>query len=335
MSAVRRFGSGDWGSVRVANLDLPMRAIVTVISVAAWLTVTVLLTSLEDTLNAAVANVSFVVGLVLLASLTRTIDVFTVLRAFLLGAVAMAIVLLLAGPLGGLASDPRSTVDPIAEEVVKLIPLGLLLWQARRFSVWQLGATDFLLIAVAAGAGFALVEDSYIRMNQGWGETVPLLPTTEIYDDRIRGVHRVIAGHAVWTGLAGVTIGIAWLWAHIRPALLLAPLGFVVVTIDHMSSNSGHRLPELGLLVVALFVVGLLAVLALDLYVLRRAIPAVPDLDAALARPGSLLSRWDRWLESRRLRFAAWRFARRSARSGAAQLALERSVIQLVDGPAS
>jgi RsiW-degrading membrane proteinase PrsW (M82 family) len=316
----------------LAGVDVPLRVIITAVGVALWLLVAVLLTTFEDTLAAAIANLGFVAGLVLIATLTRTIGLVTVLRAFLLGAVAMAIMLLLAQPLGGLSSDPSSSVDPIAEELLKLAPLGLLVWQARRTSIWQLGATDILLICVAAGAGFALVEDAYIRMNEGWGDGVPFMPTTEIYDDRIRGVHRIIAGHAVWTGLAGATIGLAWLLGHIRPLLLLAPLGFLVATADHMSSNSGHRLPELGLLVIVLFVAGLVAVLAIDLFVLRRPLPAVPELDAALARPAKLVARWGRLLEGRRLRFAAWRFAPRSARSGAAQRAVEHSVVDIVDG---
>lgn len=244
----------------------------------------------------------------------------------------MAIMLLLGQPLGGLARDPSTTVDPIAEEALKLAPLALLTWQGRRLWNWQLGATDILLIAVAAGAGFAVVEDAYIRMNEGWGETLPFLPTTEIYEDRIRG-SRIIPGHAVWTGLAGVTIGVAWLMAHIRPMLVVAPLGFAIALADHIASNSGHALPELAVLVIVLFVASVVGVVALDLYVLRRKLPSVPELDAALSRPGPLPARWSRLLKSRRLRFAAWRFAPRSARAGAAQRALERSVVELVDSP--
>jgi hypothetical protein len=115
--------------------------------------------------------------------------------------------------------------------------------------------------------------------------------------------------------------------------LVVAPVGFAVALADHIASNSGHALPELAVVVIVLFVAGVIAVVALDLYVLRRKLPSVPELDAALSRPAPLPARWSRMLESRRLRFAAWRFAPRSARAGAAQQALEQSVIELVDSP--
>ncbi|MEP7159072.1 MAG: PrsW family glutamic-type intramembrane protease [Chloroflexota bacterium] len=334
MTVMRDLGRPDWGRVRIGSVELPLRGVVSVTGIALWLAIAVVLAGFDHTLAAVAANAGFVAGLVLLASLTRTIGVITVARVFVLGALAMAIMLLIAGPLAGLARDPSTTVDPIAEELLKLIPLVLLLWQGRRLSIWQLGATDILLIAVAAGAGFAVVEDAYIRMNEGWGDTLPFLPTTEIYEDRIRG-SRIIPGHAIWTGLAGVTIGVAWLVAHIRPVLVVAPLGFAIALADHIASNSGHALPELAVLVIILFVTGVVGVVALDLFVLRRKLPAVPELDAAISRPGPLTARWRRLLASRRLRFAAWRFAPRSARSGAAQRAVEASVIELVDNRSS
>lgn len=334
MTVIRRFTGADWGRVHIGSVELPLRGVVALTGVALWLVIALLLTSFDDTLAALIANTGFVAGLFLLASLTRTIGLLTVTRAFMLGALAMAIMLLLAQPLGGLARDPSTTVDPIAEELLKLTPLALLLWQGRRLSIWQLGATDILLIAVAAGAGFAVVEDAYIRMSEGWGDTLPFLPTTEIYEDRIRG-SRIIAGHAIWTGLAGLTIGVAWLMAHVRPMLALAPLGFLIATADHISNNSGLSLPELAVVVIVLFVAGVVAAIAVDLYVLRRKLPSVAELESSLSRPLPLVARWSRLLESRRLRFAAWRFAPRSARSGAAQRAVEASVIELVDNPSS
>jgi hypothetical protein len=242
----------------------------------------------------------------------------------------MAVMLLLAQPLEALASDPASTVDPIAEEILKLVPLALLLWQGRRIRNWQLGATDIVLIAVAAGAGFAVVEDAYIRMNAGWGDTVPFLPTTEIAGDRIRG-DRLIPGHAIWTALSGATIGAAWLMVRQRWALAIAPIGFVVATADHLGVNGG-TMPLLGPIVILLFLASVAGVIALDLWVLRQTLPSVPALDAALSRAAPLPERWRRILESRRLRFAAWRVAR-SPESGdsGAKRAVRQSVTELVD----
>ncbi len=310
-----------------------MRLALAVPGVIIWLLIGGLLTGFDNILAAFAANAGFVAGLFLLASLTRTVSAMTVVRAFLLGASAMAVMLLIAQPLGALATDPSNTVDPIAEELLKLAPLGILLWQARRYRIWQLGATDILLLAVAAGAGFAVVEDAYIRMDQGWGETLPFLPTTEIYVDRIRG-SRIIAGHAIWTGLAGATIGLAWLMARIRPALAMAPLGFLIALADHIANNSGLSQPELAVVAIVAFVGGLAGVLALDLYVLSRRLPPVPELEAALSAPAPPLGRWRRVLESRRLRFAAWRLDRRpTAEVGGAKRALRQSVAELIDSP--
>jgi RsiW-degrading membrane proteinase PrsW (M82 family) len=319
--------------VRVGSVELPMRAVIAIPGVVVWLAIAVVLTGFDNTFAAFASNAIFVLGLFVVGSLTRTLGIMTVVRTFLLGASAMAVMLLVAQPLGSLSRDPASTVDPIAEEVLKLAPVAIVLWQGRRLRSWHLGATDIMLMAVAAGAGFAVVEDAYIRLNDGWGDTVPFMPTTEIHGDRIRG-DRLIAGHAIWTALSGVTIGIAWLMVRIRRVLAVAPLGFAIATIDHIGVNSGS-LPILGPLVIALFVVGVAALLAIDVWVLRQKIPAVPAIEAALTRPLPIAARWKRTVESRRLRFAAWRVPRHAMPvTGGAERALRASVVQLVDGSA-
>jgi RsiW-degrading membrane proteinase PrsW (M82 family) len=321
--------AGDWGSLRVGSVDVALRAVIAVVGVAAWLAVAIVLTGFDNTIAALAANAVFVVGLFVLATLTRTLSALLIVRAFLLGASAMAIMLLLGQPLGALSSDPASSVDPIAEELLKLTPLALLLWQGRRMSSWQLGATDVLLICAAAGAGFAVVEDAYIRMNEGWGDTLPFLPTTEIYSDRIRG-DRLISGHAIWAALSGITIGIALLMIRIRPALILAPLGFVIATADHIAVNS-QTMPFLAPVVIALFLAGTVAAIALDLYVQRRGLPPVPELDQAMPAISSPAARWPRIVEGRRLRYAAWRLDRRpAAEMGSVERAVRRSVERLL-----
>jgi RsiW-degrading membrane proteinase PrsW (M82 family) len=61
------------------------------------------------------------------------------------------------------------------------------------------------LLAVACGAGFGLVEDAYIRHAAAWGQTIAVLPLTEVNGDRL------VVGHAIWTAAAGGTLGIALL----------------------------------------------------------------------------------------------------------------------------
>ena len=322
--------SGDWGRLRVGGVDLPLRAVIAVAGVFVWLFIAVLLSGFDNVAAALAANAVFVAGLFVLGTLTRTLSALMIVRAFLLGASAMAIMLFLGQPLGALSSDPASTIDPIVEELLKLTPLALILWQGRRMSSWQLSATDVLLICAAAGAGFAVVEDAFIRMNEGWGDTLPLLPTTEIYSDRIRG-DRLIAGHAIWAALSGMTIGIALLMVRIRPLLILAPLGFVVATADHIAVNS-QTMPALAPVVIALFLGGTVGAIALDLYVQRHALPPVPELDQALPAPTSAVGRWRRIVEGRRLRYAAWRLDRHPTTAvGSVERAVRRSVEHLLE----
>lgn len=328
MAIFDRLRSSDWGRLRVGQLDVPLRLAVFAVGVTLWLVVTVILAGLSNTLAAVGANLAFVVGLVLLGSATRTVSVRQVTAAFLYGGLLLAVILLLGPLLAGVSDDPATTLGPAVEEILKLVPLGLLLWRGRRWRAWQFGATDFLLIAAAAGAGFAVVEDAHIRLRGGWGDVLPLLPPTEIVGDRI------IVGHAIWTALAGITAGVAWLLARSRGALAVAPLGFIVATVDHIAWNSG-TLPELGLLVIALFVAGVIGVIAADLYVLRRPLPAVAELDATARGARSPGGRWSYAIDLRRLRYAAWRLASGAPGSERAERAVRLKVVSIVDTPAA
>lgn len=207
----------------------------------------------------------------------------------------------------GVSSDQATSflAGPI-EEMLKLVPLlgvALLAWnRVRRF-----GATDFLLVAAASGAGFQLVEDLLRRtVQKPWfiGSVLmdgdqftnygpwTLFPGWADYDEL------ELSGHAVSSGLVGAAIGLAvllaargggWRLTWVLPAITLA-----WVTADHMVFNDTTGLGAARLLPAPLVdlheMVGgghanryalltlLAAAVAVDYAALRRGRTGVPAL---------------------------------------------------------
>lgn len=302
---VDRHAAG-WGTLTLGDATIPLRLVVGVVGALLWLLVMVLQTG-EHAFTALITNLLFVVPLVLLASLTRTVSLRLLVALFLTGAFLMG-VMLVAGiflaPLGSAASD---LIGPILEEVLKLAPVAYLLWRWRGRRTWSLGATDVVIMAAVSGAGFGLVEDAHIRAKFGWPDQIDWLPVTEI----IAG--RVIPGHAIWTTIAGAGIGIALMIRHLRlPAIALALGAFAWVLADHVTNNMG-TLEILGTVSIVLLFVGVIAAIGIDLYALSRPRPSVPEF-ATPATSGSgirpLAVRWSFISGRRALAYALWRFSR-------------------------
>lgn len=123
-----------------------------------------------------------------------------------------------------LGAEPTLAVGVIEEAAKLLVPLAVLL-----FTRYRNVPADGLLVGVAAGVGFAVLE------TMGYGFTV-LLETRDLAAVNttllIRGLTSP-AGHAAWTGLAAAAL---WrVWAHRgRPAALLGLVGtFVLVVVLH------------------------------------------------------------------------------------------------------
>ncbi len=142
-----------------------------------------------------------------------------------------------------------------AEEAVKLVPLALF-WLAARNRFARLATVDYLLLGVASGAGFALAENTATALaapGAGWHLTA-LLPG---WSDA--GMVR-FPGHAVTTGLAGASIGLAvaawsagadpptarrpwWRWL----AWVIPPALFGLAVLDHYhydAAASGAAVPS-------------------------------------------------------------------------------------------
>jgi len=177
---------------------------------------------------------------------SRTVSFATLLRTAALGALLLwPAVLLERGITGVLGLDPVGVaaytyIAVTVEEIVKLSPL-LLLLPVARWRVRRLASVDFLLLAVASGAGFQLAERLLTQVALGAPDLSRagglLLPGGSVVRDLEGTVTAVYSGHAVTTGLIGAALGLAivgrrgWLW-------LLPVLTGTLVALDHLNFNA-------------------------------------------------------------------------------------------------
>lgn len=271
-----------------------------------------------------VAAVCCVVQLAVLGSWARSVRVTTLLLTIAVGVYVcgpLAVLLQLAWTRLVAAVGPWSlydvvgaagwTVDPVVEEVVKVLPLVVLAWRWPR-THRQLGYTDHLLMGAALGIGFELLEsmlrfgtvrrmatpvdEGYMVFGNLAGTiTVPSLgtslttwlpdPTTfrELFGDEGSSVQ-----HLVWTALAA--LGVAWWTRRSDRTRWFGALPLVVASLDHMAYNlrtgtvptllrwPADVLETVGAVLPALLVVALLVAVGRDRWVLAGARAALPRL---------------------------------------------------------
>jgi len=295
-----------------------------------WLALMILETG-EGGVTALWTNAYLLALVVFAGTLTRAVSLFVVAWAVLAGGFLMTAMLVLARAFLVFEPDPgamlRALVIPALEDLLKIAPVLLLLWLGRRRESWSLGATDVLLIATASGVGFGVVEDAFIRAHSGWPEDVPFLPVVEIIGGR------TIAGHGIWAGLAGATLGLSLLLVGWRPlALILAVAGFGWSLLDHITNNMAAEgiLNEIGGLTVPLFLIAAACCMALDLYVRARTLPPISELQAPpLGGDQDALARaWRFRLLKRALAFAVFRYR---TTTGTARVEAEVEAQRLMD----
>jgi RsiW-degrading membrane proteinase PrsW (M82 family) len=227
----------DWGTVRIARRDVPIRAIVVVALVAVWLALMLFATRVSG-LVALWTVAAFFVPLLLIGSLTRTVPLRLLGWLILMGGFAMAVAFLGGALFSVFIKTPtaplRAFVIPPLEEILKLAPVLYIVWRRRRSGTWTFGATDLLLMGAASGLGFGVVEHAYVANSRfGWPGHIGLLPITEILGTRL------IVGHAIWTAIAGATVGFGLMLRH-RPrlAILVGISGIAWTTLDHIGTNA-------------------------------------------------------------------------------------------------
>lgn len=204
------------------------------------------------------------------------------------------------------ANDPWQlvVVVPVIEELAKALPLlvVVLAWRGRRDGTP--GAVDLAILGTAAGAGFALHEDLMWERIAGSGAATPLgwlLPTAHT-------AAGTVLGHAGWTGLVGLGLGVWHVNRHRRWAFVAPVVAVAVVVADHGLWNNG-QLRETwrsdlggGWVPVALFLGGVLAATVVETRVVHRVtegrttriVRVLPTLLRRARNPWNLVLRWHR-----------------------------------------
>jgi hypothetical protein len=245
------------------------------------------------------------------------------------------------GELYDVVKTASYTVDPVIEELVKVVPLVLVALHARTRLQW--GLTDYVLIGAGAGAGFGLLEavmrfgdraGAAISAAGGWifpslappyiaspgAALLEWLPAPVSNSDLFDLGSTEPFQHLIWSALAGLGVGLLLRTGGRLRLLGLVPI--VLVCLDHAAYNFDVGVPDAGLLGLwaapfllaeplrgwwPLFALALATVL--DRRVLARGAAAAPGL------AGPVLGAGDLWRYAR-LRppwstAVAWSFVRR------------------------
>jgi len=321
----------------LSDRDVPVWAIVVVIGVAVWLGLMLFATGVSG-LVALWTTAAFFVPLVVIGSLTRTVSLRFLGWLILMGGVAMAVAYLAGSVFSAFVANPdellRNLVIPPVEEILKLAPVLFIVWRRRRSTTWSFGATDLLLMGAAAGLGFGVVEDAYVRNSRfGWPGEIGLLPITELTGGTL------VVGHAIWTAIAGATVGLGLMVRH-RPrlAILVGASGIAWTTLDHIRTNTAPTGRESasginsllttitadGWLTLWIFVALVVATILVDVALLWR-LPRLPGLSVPLPRANArgFTSWWAFQLRKRALAYAYFRATQSASTSteGARQVA--------------
>jgi hypothetical protein len=264
--------------------------------------------------------------LIAITSFTRSISLRYVLSMFFYGGFMMGIAVIVAKICGGIVGDHsalRAIVVPTIEQVLMLVPPAVFLWSRRQSSFWIIGVTDILLLTAASGVGFEMVENAFLRMNSSYGTAViPWLPLSMHSGDRIFGEY-VLNGHALWSCLAGLTLGFSRiLWNRGKVAGLVAASGFAWGLLDHIALDMHSKdvpgafktslgwLSGDGYVSLGLFLIGVIAAILFDLFIIHRTLPGatsplINSLQLPIGKGG-----WDSQLITRSIAFANF-YARR------------------------
>jgi len=223
----------------------------------------------------AFAHLWGVIQLIVLGSLARTIRVRTVLAALMAGLYACAPAAALlqiswtrsaAWMTGGsthhMVGMAAYTIGPFIEELVKVLPVSVLLMIPTIRRQWSI--TDCVLAGAAAGSGFGLAENLYrfgasphqaLPIHGGWSlatsGALPFVPNVwttlaswlppgtaadEIHYPGISGQPWVNV-HLAWSAIGGLAIGLIWLQRR-AVARTVGGLLLLYVGIDHAAWNA-------------------------------------------------------------------------------------------------
>lgn len=217
------------------------------------------------------AHIWGVLQLILLSTLTRTIRVRTVLAALATGLYACSIGALIlqvawtraaaawtSNQLYEIVRLDSYTLGPFIEEIIKVVPLVILIWaipNVRR----QWSHVDCVLVGAATGSGFGLAEDLFrfssavnrsIPVSGGWmiptglsavaipsplGSLRSWLPSAAVADSLL-GSGVGYNAHLAWSAIAGLAVALIFLQRH-RTLRRCGLMLLLYAALDHAASN--------------------------------------------------------------------------------------------------
>jgi RsiW-degrading membrane proteinase PrsW (M82 family) len=337
---VQRF-LDTWGTVPLASSQITVRTIALGVG-AVVLALSTILNSGTQAIVALALNAASVAAMVLITKATRTVSMRVLVFCFLIGAAMMGLALAFGNAIAvSMVTDPttgkfdspfRSFLLPPIEDICRFLPVLFLVLLGRNFTTKTMGACDVALIGISTGAGFAFVEDACVHATTGWNNPFFWLPATVFVNGHL------VAGHALWSALAGCTLGLGLLLQHKKAlALPLMASGFVWAAVDHVAmdysiahtdvaSNILTVLSANGFVTILLFVACLAAALAFDLFIIFRSTPNYPEfrLFSRNDRSESISMVWQFVLDRRRFAFALYRH---NAEPESEQLCLVSSIL--------
>lgn len=267
-------------------------------------------------LSAIAFNLAVLAILAIISSFTRTLVLRRMLSLFLWGAfmTGVAVVVSRVAVKMFAFSGAGGTEIGMAmiEEVIKLVPLVVLLIAGRKFSTFTMGMTDFILAGAALGAGFSCLEYAAAHQHSAAYGQLAWLPTAEIMNGRI------ISGHLIWSSLAAAGIGFGFFFkTRWKVAAIGAAIGLSVAMLDHAAYNyslvSSDWISGLlnafalnGYLAFGLWVAAIAIALAVDIRILLKAVPQFSEFKVPQGLEGldGLMAMWDFVIDRRRLAYS-------------------------------
>ncbi len=267
-------------------------------------------------LSAIAFNLAVLAILAIIGTFTRTLVLRRMLSLFLWGAFMTGVAVIVSrvavrtfafsGP-GGI-----EIIMAMIEEVIKLIPLIILLIAGRKFSTFTMGMTDFILAGAALGAGFSCLEYAAAHQHSAAYGQLAWLPTAEITNGRM------ISGHLIWSSLAAAGVGFGFFFkTRWNVAAIGAAIGLSVAMLDHAAYNYSvvytdwitgilNAFALNGYLAFGLWVVSIVIALVVDIRILLKAVPQFSEFKVPKGLEGldGLMAMWDFVIDRRRLAYS-------------------------------